>query len=101
MSEEKQQTAENPAVSSSSAESPPQSASAIVGPDIRGLSKDMFAKTATYLQGEFEATSEDYRLLENMNKTVTQRYSDMKQVSKNVAKSLAELNEKCKKPENN
>lgn len=55
----------------------------------------MFNKTADYLYGELTATLDDYRLLENMNKTTVLKYSDMKQVAGNISKNMTELNEQC------
>jgi len=39
---------------------------------------------------------EDYRLLENMNKATSDKYSDMKNIASNVARTMTDLNEKCK-----
>lgn len=39
---------------------------------------------------------EDYKLLENLNKATASKYSDMRQISTNVARSLNDLNDKCK-----
>mgnify|MGYP005983981865 FL=1 len=55
----------------------------------------MFNKTSDYLYGELTASLDDYRLLENMNRTTITKYSDMKHIAANVAKSMHELNEKC------
>lgn len=63
---------------------------------IQQLSKVMFEKIADYLQGELAGTLEDYKLLEEMNRATTVKYSDMKQIAANVSKALKELNEKYK-----
>jgi hypothetical protein len=39
---------------------------------------------------------EDYRLLESMNRATITKYSDMKQIASNVARTMIELNDKCK-----
>jgi hypothetical protein len=38
---------------------------------------------------------EDYRLLESMNRATITKYSDMKQIAGNVARTMIDLNEKC------
>ncbi|GAB6028473.1 Bioproteinsis of lysosome- organelles complex 1 subunit 2 [Chamberlinius hualienensis] len=63
---------------------------------IRELSKDMFEKTAIYLQGELEGTLDDYKLLEEMNKVTLVKYTDMKEIAASVSKTLKELNVKYK-----
>ena len=40
-------------------------------------------------------TAEDYRLLENMNKTTMAKYVEMKSISSNITRAMKELNEKC------
>ncbi|XP_021960398.1 biogenesis of lysosome-related organelles complex-1 subunit 2 [Folsomia candida] len=61
---------------------------------LNNLAKNMFEKTAEYLQGELLLVQEDYKLLENLNKATAAKYSDMRQISANVGKSLHELNDK-------
>lgn len=39
---------------------------------------------------------DDYRLLETMNRVTITKYSDMKQIAGNVARTMIDLNEKCK-----
>ncbi|KAF5299377.1 hypothetical protein FQR65_LT09418 [Abscondita terminalis] len=63
-------------------------------PNLSQLATTMFTKTADYLYGELTATQEEYRLLENMNRLTITKYSDMKHIATNVAKSMGELNEK-------
>ncbi|KAK4880635.1 hypothetical protein RN001_008781 [Aquatica leii] len=63
-------------------------------PNLSQLATTMFTKTADYLYGELTATQEEYRLLENMNRATITKYSDMKHIATNVAKSMTELNEK-------
>lgn len=64
-------------------------------PNLSRLATTMFNKTSDYLYGELTASLDDYRLLENMNRTTITKYSDMKHIAANVAKSMHELNEKC------
>ncbi|XP_038613857.1 biogenesis of lysosome-related organelles complex 1 subunit 2 [Tachyglossus aculeatus] len=63
-------------------------------PDITELCKDMFGKMATYLTGELTATSEDYKLLENMNKLTSLKYLEMKDIAVNISRNLKDLNQK-------
>ncbi|XP_036599443.1 biogenesis of lysosome-related organelles complex 1 subunit 2-like [Trichosurus vulpecula] len=62
--------------------------------DITGLCQDMFSKMATYLTGELTATSEDYKLLENMNKLTSLKYLEMKDIAVNISRNLKDLNQK-------
>ncbi|XP_068926814.1 biogenesis of lysosome-related organelles complex 1 subunit 2-like [Petaurus breviceps papuanus] len=54
----------------------------------------MFSKMATYLIGELTATSEDYKLLENMNKLTSLKYLEMKDIAVNINRNLKDLNQK-------
>ncbi|KAJ4943285.1 hypothetical protein JOQ06_005789 [Pogonophryne albipinna] len=63
-------------------------------PDINELCADMFEKMAIVLQGELTGTSEDYRLLENMNKLTSLKYMEMKDISINISRNLQDLNNK-------
>ncbi|XP_019872355.1 biogenesis of lysosome-related organelles complex 1 subunit 2 [Aethina tumida] len=63
-------------------------------PNLSKLANNMFSKTSEYLYGELTSTLDDYRLLENMNRAVITKYSDMKHIAVNVTKSVTELNEK-------
>merc|ERR1719270_2739131 len=47
----------------------------------------MFTSTSDWVTGELEATTEEYRLLEQMNKLTLTKYSDMSQITENVTKS--------------
>ncbi|XP_043818813.1 biogenesis of lysosome-related organelles complex 1 subunit 2-like [Dromiciops gliroides] len=62
--------------------------------DITELCQDMFSKMATYLTGELTATSEDYRLLENMNKLTSLKYRERKDIAVNISRNLKDLNQK-------
>ncbi|XP_068934986.1 biogenesis of lysosome-related organelles complex 1 subunit 2-like [Petaurus breviceps papuanus] len=62
--------------------------------DITGLCQDVFSKMAKYLMGELTATSEDYKLLENMNKLLSLKYLEMKATAVNISRNLKDLNQK-------
>ncbi|KAG8435265.1 hypothetical protein GDO86_013279 [Hymenochirus boettgeri] len=62
--------------------------------DINELCRDMFSKMACYLTGELTATSEDYKLLENMNKLTCLKYMEMKDIAGNISRNLKDLNKK-------
>uniref|UniRef100_A0A8C9A9K4 Biogenesis of lysosome-related organelles complex 1 subunit 2 n=1 Tax=Prolemur simus TaxID=1328070 RepID=A0A8C9A9K4_PROSS len=62
--------------------------------DITVLCRDVFSKMATYLTGELTATSEDYELLENMNKLTSLKYLEMKDIAINIGRNLKDLNQK-------
>nr|XP_020853992.1 biogenesis of lysosome-related organelles complex 1 subunit 2-like [Phascolarctos cinereus] len=59
-----------------------------------GLCKDMFSKMAMYLTGELTVTSEDYKLLENMNKLTSLKYLEMKDIAENISRNPKALNQK-------
>lgn len=63
-------------------------------PDITQLCRDAFHKTADYLTGELESTSEDYQLLERMNKATISKYVEMKHIASNISKAMTNLHEK-------
>ncbi|XP_068950057.1 biogenesis of lysosome-related organelles complex 1 subunit 2-like [Petaurus breviceps papuanus] len=60
--------------------------------DITQLCQDMFSKMATYLTDKLTATSEDSKLLENMNKLTSLKYLEMKAIA--VSRNLKDLNQK-------
>ncbi|XP_068955628.1 biogenesis of lysosome-related organelles complex 1 subunit 2-like [Petaurus breviceps papuanus] len=62
--------------------------------DIMGLCQDMLSKMATYLTGELTVTSEDYKLLENMNKLTSLKYLEMKDIAVSISRNLKDLNQK-------
>ncbi|XP_068937025.1 biogenesis of lysosome-related organelles complex 1 subunit 2-like [Petaurus breviceps papuanus] len=62
--------------------------------DITELCQDMFSKMTTYLTGKLTATSEDYKLLENMNKLTSLKYLEMKDIAVNISRNLKHLNQK-------
>lgn len=64
-------------------------------PNLSRLANTMFSKTSEYLYGELSSTLDDYKLLEQMNKVVITKYSDMKHLTVNIKRSMGELQEKC------
>ncbi|XP_027733398.1 biogenesis of lysosome-related organelles complex 1 subunit 2-like [Vombatus ursinus] len=62
--------------------------------NITGLCQDMFSKMATHLTGELTTTSEDYKLLENMNKLTSLKYLEVKDIAINISRNLKNLNQK-------
>uniref|UniRef100_A0A1I7YMI1 Biogenesis of lysosome-related organelles complex 1 subunit 2 n=1 Tax=Steinernema glaseri TaxID=37863 RepID=A0A1I7YMI1_9BILA len=80
---------------SSSLDCPPTPAPPMVSDEMRRLSAEMHNKVSMYIQGQIEGTIDDYKLLEDMNKTSAQRYADMKQVTKRVSEKINELNKKA------
>jgi len=63
-------------------------------PDITELCRDTFTKAALYVHGELVCCSEDYKLLEAMNKATLSKYVEMEQIGSNVGKAMKDLNEK-------
>ncbi|XP_036605844.1 biogenesis of lysosome-related organelles complex 1 subunit 2-like [Trichosurus vulpecula] len=62
--------------------------------DITGLYQGMFSKMAMYLPSKLTATSEDYKLLENMNTLTSLKYLEMKDVAVIISRNLKDLNQK-------
>jgi len=60
-------------------------------PNLSRLATTMFQKTGEFISYELNAPLEDYRLLENMNRATISKYSDMKQITDNLATSTKEL----------
>lgn len=58
------------------------------------LATKTFDKTSTYITHELNASIDDYKLLENMNRATIAKYSDMQQISENLATSSVQLKEK-------
>merc|ERR1712083_138026 len=63
-------------------------------PQLNQLASSMFSKTADWIAGELESTSAEYQLLEQMNRVTCTKYTDMRQVTQNVSKGVADLNNK-------
>merc|ERR1712227_44880 len=63
-------------------------------PQLNQLASVMFTSTSEWVTGELEATTEEYRLLEQMNKLTLTKYSDMSQITENITKGVTDLNTK-------
>lgn len=58
------------------------------------LATKAFDKTSIFVTHELSTSIEDYKLLENMNRATISKYSDMQQISENLATSSIQLKEK-------
>ncbi|XP_062516588.1 biogenesis of lysosome-related organelles complex 1 subunit 2-like [Corticium candelabrum] len=63
---------------------------------IRHLCEKMFEKTTDYLQGELTSTSDEYRLLERLNKLTIAKYADMSTLAATLTTAMSDMNEKYK-----
>ncbi|XP_031636778.1 biogenesis of lysosome-related organelles complex 1 subunit 2 [Contarinia nasturtii] len=63
--------------------------------ELSRLATRAFEKTYTYVTHDMNASLEDYTLLEQMNRACISKYSDMQQISENLATSSIQLKEKC------
>merc|ERR1711971_233075 len=61
-------------------------------PQLNLLASTMFSKTADWIAGELESTSDEYKLIQQMNKATACKYSDMQQITGNIAKGVNQLN---------
>lgn len=57
------------------------------------LSRDMIKTTGDYIKGEVDVCIADYKLLEQMNKMVMERYKGLGVNSQNIMKEMEKLNE--------
>jgi len=57
---------------------------------------NMVDKITDYLNGELAATSADYKLLENLNKMATEKYTDMSKTTNNLITNMDDINERYK-----
>lgn len=92
--EESSDTSTSPVESKDKADDSASPVEEKIPSDVQQLCREMFAKTADYLQGELVTTSEDYKLLEQMNKATSNKYSEMRFIASGISKAMAELNEK-------
>lgn len=58
------------------------------------LATKAFEKTYTYVTHDMNSSLDDYKLLEQMNRACISKYSDMQQISENLATSSIQLKEK-------
>lgn len=63
-------------------------------PNLSKLASKMFYKTGDYITHELNASLEDYKLLENMNRAAISKYSDMKQIADNLETTSIDLKDK-------
>ena len=63
-------------------------------PQLNHLASLMFNKTADWITCELETTSDEYKLIHQMNKVTASKYSDMQQISGNIAKGVTQLEDK-------
>lgn len=62
--------------------------------ELSRLATKTFEKTYTYVTHDMNSSLEDYKLLEQMNRACISKYSDMQQISENLATSSIQLKEK-------
>lgn len=62
--------------------------------ELSRLATKAFEKTYTYVTHDMNASLDDYKLLEQMNRACISKYSDMQQISENLATSSVQLKEK-------
>jgi len=61
---------------------------------LNNATKTMFQNVSKYLQSELQATSEDFKLLENMNNITREKYTEMTEITKNLTSFLDEMQKK-------
>jgi len=61
--------------------------------------QNMVVKVAEFLDGEFTATSEDYKLLAELNNLTISKYEEMSNSTNKLINNMEEINEKYKKLE--
>lgn len=57
------------------------------------LSKEMIKSTGDYIKGEIDICIADYKMLEQMNKLVTEKYKSLNKNSTNIISEMEKLNE--------
>lgn len=62
--------------------------------ELSRLATKTFDKTFNYVTHDMNASLEDYKLLEKMNQACISKYSDMQQITENLATSSYQLKEK-------
>lgn len=61
-------------------------------PQLNRLASVAFSATSDWISAELESTTEDYKLIEQMNRVTATKYSDMEQITNNIAKGMTQLN---------
>jgi len=61
-------------------------------PQLNQLASVAFSATSEWISAELESTTEDYKLIEQMNRVTATKYSDMEQITANIAKGMTNLN---------
>lgn len=61
-------------------------------PQLNRLASVAFSATSDWISAELESTTEDYKLIEQMNRVTATKYSDMEQITANIAKGMNQLN---------
>jgi biogenesis of lysosome-related organelles complex 1 subunit 2 len=61
-------------------------------PQLNRLASEAFTATSDWISAELESTTEDYKLIEQMNRVTATKYSDMEQITANIAKGMSQLN---------
>lgn len=59
--------------------------------DTERLTDELVRKTSDYVQAELEVTLDDYQLLERMNAATAAKYAELRGLSDQLKKSLADL----------
>mmetsp|Transcript_17407 Transcript_17407/g.67622 ORF Transcript_17407/g.67622 Transcript_17407/m.67622 type:complete len:143 (-) Transcript_17407:38-466(-) len=62
--------------------------------ELQRLAEEMFAKLGAYLGGELAATTDEYRLLERMNRVTAGKYCEMADTSGGLVEFMGELRNK-------
>jgi len=61
-------------------------------PQLNRLASVAFSATSDWISAELESTTEDYKLIEQMNRVTATKYSDMEQITANIGKGMSQLN---------